>query len=339
MDSDATRWRKPGGGMAVGRADILRQRHVIRRAARDYLDAKGYLQIDAPLLVRGTTPDPAVESFRVGADRYLCTSTEYQMKRLACGGFDAVYSLTQNFREGDSVGPLRNPEFTMLEWGRVGVELARIEEDAEGFILAAMQALGLGTSLSYAGRRIDMSPPWERLSVADAIAREIGRLFHGFDLENCRSAAEALGITIHGSWAEDRDFLFSLVMTEIQPRLGSSRPIFLRDWPFYETTSARARADELIADRSELFIGGIEIADGFAAQADAQIQEMLFEHALARRKAAGQPTVELDQRYLEAMRGTDLFGAGMALGFDRIVMLLTGQTHIRNVLAFAWDEL
>ena len=337
MGNDETRWRQPIAGSDLTRAEVLRRRHTIRKAVRGYLDDQGYLEIDAPLLVRGTTPDPAVESFRVG-DRYLVTSTEYQMKRLAAGGFERLYSLTQNFRVGDG-GSFRNPEFTMLEWGRVGVALDRIEADAEGFVAAAMAALGLSETLVYQGCSIDMRTPWERLSVAEAIERVTGFGFAQFDAENCRGALIATAVAIQPEWADDRDFLFSLLMTHIQPRLGESRPVFIRDWPFYETTSARQRDDGMTADRSELLIAGIELSDGFGALADADMQLYLFQHALARRGANGQLPVDLDGKYLEAMRETSMFGAGMALGFDRLVMLLTDQAHIRNVLALEWEEL
>ena len=323
------------GGLT--RAEILRRRAAIRQAVRGYLDGEGYVEIDTPLLVRGTTPDPAVESFPVG-DRYLVPSAEFQLKRLAIGGVQQLYSLTQNFRPGD-ISPVRNPEFTMVEWGRVGAPVSRMEADAEAFVTAAMGRLGLGDTLDYGGHTIDMRTPWERLSVSDAIRRLTGAPFPRFDLSSCRQAVEAAGLAIQPEWAEDRDFLFSLLMTHIQPGLGTGRPVFLREWPFYETTSAKASEDGQTADRSELFVAGVELADGFAALADAEMQTMLFQGALARRAANGQAAVTLDERYLDAMRVDPPFGAGMAMGFDRLVMLLTGQTEIRNVLAFAWDEL
>ena len=128
-------------------------------------------------------------------------------------------------------------------------------------------------------------------------------------------------------------------MDEIQPRLGRDRPVFLREWPLYETTSAAAGADGRTSDRSELFIAGIELSDGFAAVADADVQMHFFQLAAERRAAQGLPPVQLDEKYVAAMRGQSLFGAGMAMGFDRLVMLLTDQPRIDTVLAFGWDEL
>ena len=336
-DGDALRWRRPIAGSGLSRMEVLKRRHLIRRAVRSYLDEAGYIEIDAPLLLRGTTPDPAVESFEVDG-RYLATSTEYPMKRLVAGGFERLYSLTQNFRRGDG-GRFRNPEFTMLEWGRIGIGMRAIEADVEGFTLRSMESLGLGTVLSYGGRHIDMSPPWERLSVAQAIERTTGVAVNGFELAACLRAVEASGMIVREDWAENRDFLLSLLLEHVQPRLGLERPVFVHDWPLYQTTSAAAGEDATLADRSELLIAGIEISDGFSGLTDAALQEQFFGYALHRRHEEGQLSVELDAKYLAAMRLGAPYGAGMALGFDRLVMLLTDQSEIGNVLALGWDEL
>lgn len=335
-DNDALRWRQPIEGSSQSRMDILRRRHIIKKAVRTYFDAQGFTEIDAPLMVTGTTPDIAVESFEIG-DRYLATSTEYQMKRLAIGGLEKLYSLTQNFREGDG-GAFRNPEFTMLEWGRVGEKMDAIERDAENLVTAAMHALGLGDTLSYGDQNIDMATPWERLPVIKVIERITGVAMPDFGAASCTKALTAAGVEIRQEWMAHDDFLFSLLMDHIQPQLGRSKPLFVTDWPIHQTTSAQQDADTLLAVRSELFIGGVELSDGFGGLADAGMQAQFFHFMQARRQQEGQKQVSVDQNYLQAMQLGTPYGAGMAMGFDRLVMLLTDQAHIRNVLAFAWDE-
>ena len=336
--NDALRWRQPVTPEGPSRMEILRQRHIIRRAMRAYLDQQEFLEIDTPLLVRGASPDIAVESFSVG-DRYLVSSTEYQLKRLAVGGFTRIYSLTQNFRPGDK-SQYRNPEFTMLEWGRVGGDMRQIENDLEAMVASALEQLHLPSTINYQGRMIDLGRPWERLPVLAAIERITGVPMNDFDLDSCRKAASAAGMEIRPSFAEDRDFLFSLLMDFIQPQLGIERPIFLTEWPMFQSTSAGADpSDPTLANRSELFIGGIEISDGFAGLANVELQTHLFNYALALRAKEGQDIVALDEKYLTAMRLGSPYGAGMALGFDRLVMLLTNQSQINSVLAFGWDEL
>ena len=335
-DSDALRWRTPSSNGRISRMETLRRRHLIKRAVRDYFDNQNFIEIDAPLLVNGTTPDIAVESFAV-QDRYLATSTEYQMKRLAIGGFEKIYSLTQNFREGDT-GTYRNPEFTMLEWGRVGVKMTAIEQDAENLTRAAMQALELPDILKYQGVEVDMRGPWQRLSVSEAIERETKVAIKDFSAESCIRALEAAGVDIRSDWIEHGDFLFSLLMDHIQPQLGRDRPTFLTDWPIHQTTSAQQDDRTRLAVRSELFIAGVELSDGFGGLADPHLQMWFYEFMAARRRHENQGSVTLDQRYLDALKLGAPYGAGMALGFDRLIMLLTDQPTIKNVLAFAWDE-
>jgi len=336
-ESDQIRWRKPLNSNGTSRIDVLKQRHIIRKAVREYLDNEDFIEIDSPLLVRGTTPEVGVESFAVG-DHYLATSTEYQMKRLAIGGFKKIYSLTQNFRPGD-LSTYRNPEFTMLEWGRVGEPMSKIEEDAENFTLSAMAKLDLPETITYQGHKVDMRKPWERISVSKAVHRITGASIDDFELSSFRKAVEAAGITVREQWAEDYDFLFSVLMDYVQERLGFEKPVFLCDWPMFQTTSAKGKDDGKTAERSELFIAGVEVGDGFAGLIDASLQATLFENALKTRKKNNQPAVELDYKYLAAMRSGAPSGAGMAIGFDRLVMVLTDQPCIKNVLTLGWDEL
>ena len=336
-DSDAMRWRTRDA-QGRTRMETLWQRHTVKKAIRDYLHAQNFIEIDAPVLVRGTTPDVALESF--GTDgRYLVTSTEYQIKRLEVGGFDRIYTLAQNFRRGDSDGVTRNPEFTMLEWARVGQSLATIEADVEAFTRWAHLALG-GTGIcGFGAHRVDIAAPWERLTVAQAVLRAVGVALPDFSLAAIRGAVAAAGVKIQAAWQDDVHFLFAVLMSTIQPSLGCVRPVFVRDWPAFETSSAQPIAGGDRVDRSELFIAGVEVADGFASLTDPDLQERGFAQHLARRAQAGKPDVALDQAYLAALRAGLPSGAGMALGLDRLVMVLTDRADIRQVLAFAWDEL
>lgn len=336
IDSDGMRWRRRNA-QGHTRMATLWKRHAIRRAVRDYMDGEGFIEIDTPLLVHGTTPDATIQSFSVG-DRYLITSSEYQIKRLEVAGFDRTYTLTQNYRRDDGEGPYRNQEFTMLEWARVGQSLAMIEADAEQMTLAAHKVLGGTGKIVYQGRAIDLTPPWDRLSVADAIERYAGAKLPDFSLNSIRAAAMQAGIAAKEAWRDDISFLFSLLMDHIQPSLGLERPVFVCDWPAFETSSAQEKAGREVAERSELFIAGVEISDGFPSLTDYERQKQTFAHQLERRRADKTPTVALDEAYLKAMRAGLPRGAGMALGFDRLVMVLTDQADIRSVLAFAWDE-
>lgn len=332
---DGMRWRKRDA-KGRSRMDVLWQRHAIRRAVRDYMDGEGFIEIDTPLLVHGTTPDAMIQSFAVG-DRYLITSSELQLRRLEVGGFERVYSFTQNYRHDDGEGPTRNPEFTMLEWVRVGEDLATIERDTENVVLAAHKALGGMGRITYQDKDIDLTLPWDRLTVADAIRKITGAALPDFSLESITAAVTTAGITVQDNWKGDIYFLFSLLIDHIQPSLGLTRPVFMQDWPAFETSSALEKAGA-VAARSELFIGGLEISDGFPSFTDYARQKETFEFQQQRRRHNKIPTVGLDAAYLDAMREGLPPDTGMALGFDRLVMVLTDSADIRSTLAFAWDE-
>lgn len=335
-DHDENRWARPLRG-GTSRGELLLKRHVIRQAVRAWLDAEDFVEIDAPLLVRGTTPDAAIESFAVG-DRYLSTSTEFQIKRLAAGGLERIYTLTQNFRQGD-LGPLNNPEFTMLEWARVGAALDVIERDAEAFVLRAARSVGWDDAVDFNGHRIDLQSPWRRLTVRDALSQSTGETLDDFGLASLQRAARRLSIDFTAATAEDPAFIFSVLISRVQSTLGFDKPVFLCDWPAFQTSSAPIKAGQDVSERSELIIGGIELADGFPSLIDHDRQQQAFNEQLRRRAANGQPNVALDHCYLGMLARGLPAGAGMALGFDRLVMVLTGQTEIAPVLAFAWDEL
>lgn len=337
MSDDKHRWRRPD---ALGRTrmEALRQRHLIKRAVRDYLHGEGFLEIDVPLLVRGTTPDAEVESFSVTDGWYLSTSAEYQIKRMEIGGFDRIYTLTQNFRRGDA-GRYRNPEFTMLEWARVGASLVEIEQDMEQIVWLAHQSLGGRGDLAYQGRSVDIKPPFARMSVKEAVRQATGAALEDFSAPCFARAIRAAGIGVHDMEGKDAPVLFSLLMDFVQERIGFDRPVFVQEWPSFQTSSAVAGAMDNCVERSELFIAGVELSDGFPSLCGADRQRKAFQEQQERRKILGKSLVVLDQAYLAAMEAGMPQGAGMAMGFDRLVMVLTDRADIASVLAFGEGEL
>ena len=182
---------------------------------------------------------------------------------------------------------------------------------------------------------------WERLSVREALERHLWvSPDECFSLASMRAETERLGLEIPAGYRDDAVDLLTVLLDRAQPKRGTRVPTFLVDWPSSLTTSAPPRAGAPhVAERSELFIACVEVADGFPFLRDAALQARLFEESNARRLAAGRMPVRLDTRYVGALRGALPPGAGMAMGVDRLVMVLTGEDDIRNVLAFAWDEL
>ena len=338
-DGDALRWRRPAE--SPSRMDTLWSRQAILRAIRGYFFDEGFLEVQAPLLVKGACPDAHLEPLRAGADAYLTTSTEYQLKRMIVGGFDKVFTLTQNFRGAD-VGGRHNPEFTMLEWARTHASLEDIERDAEALVKRAFRAIHHDTkSLRWSGHEVAIDAPWERLTVREALARHLG-IHAASDLSpaSLRSEVARLRLDVPPSFLDDDAMLVSYLLDAMQPHLGAPAPTFLCEWPSFMTSSAALLGDApALADRSELLIAGLELSDGFPSLRDPDLQARLFDRENARRRDEGRAQVALDERYLAALREGIPPGAGMALGIDRLVMILTGREQIRDVLALAWDEL
>lgn len=316
------------------RLEALRARHKIIQVLRSFLDDAGFLEAQTPLLVPGTCPDVALNSFQVGAD-YLVTSTEYQIKRLIAGGFPAVYTLGPNFRPGD-FGPRHNPEFTMLEWGQAGASLDIIEAHAEAMIRAAWGAVGC-PEVVFEGRTIAIDQPWPRVRVQDVLEGLLDRPLASFNLEDLQEASAHWSMP--DSFRADAHDLVSYLLAEAEAKLGTPVPMWVVDWPAFMTASAPPHPNkEGVVLRSELYMGGLELADGFPFLTDARLQAKLFEAERLRRQERQLPPVTPDLRYLQALEQGLPIGAGMALGVDRLVMVLTRASHLQAVMAFGWED-
>lgn len=249
------------------------------------------------------------------------------------GGFDKVFTLTKNFRAGEQT-KRHNPEFTMLEWARLNSDLEQIENDAVCFVTKIAAEMNLD-EMSYNGYACAIAAPWDKITVKELLG------LSDFSLQSFQDAARRESISLRPGQENDIVFLFTVLLGQVEKELGTKKPVFVRDWPIFLTSSAAETIDshgEKIVERSELFIAGLEISDGFPFMRDHKRQQETFRDQNARRGSEGLPPVEIDHFYLDMMSNGLPQGAGMALGFDRLVMLMTGQNDIRHVLPYAWDE-
>ncbi|MFO0590478.1 MAG: amino acid--tRNA ligase-related protein [Polyangiaceae bacterium] len=335
---DGLRWRSFGA--RPSRMRLLQQRYVMTRAIRQYFHGQGFIEIQPPLLVKGTCPDPCMRPFVVD-DHYLSTSTEYQLKRLLVGGFEKIFSLTQNFRKEDK-GVNHNPEFTMLEWARAFEPLEAVEADAAELVRSAVEATSPGQEvLHFRGHVVRVrGVPWDHLTVREAFRQHLGiDVSEDFSLLSLKREIERIRLPIPKAFLSDRHALVSLLLDIVSPKLGCDVPLFLRDWPSFMTSSAKDSRASGVVERSELFIGGLEISDGFPALQDPKAQRRHFNSAQEQRAEQGLDTVTLDETYLKSIAQGLPPAAGMALGFDRLTMVILDEADITRVLPFAWDEL
>lgn len=323
------------------RLSMLWARSRAARAVREAFEEWGFVEIDAPRLV--TTPGLEVHIDAIAAgEGYLATSPEPQMKRLLAAGLERVYALGPCFRGGES-GDFHNPEFSMLEWYRGWSDLEAIIADTEA--LVSRVAVAVTGTTRVPGRRkqgeIDVAPPWERIPVLEAMTAYAGVALRGGEsAEELARALDAAGIDPRGATAWD-DLFYTAFVDRVEPALARKpHPVLLIDWPAELAALARKKpgAPHLV-ERAEVYAGGLELANGFGELTDAAEQRARFEADQRSRAARGLPVYPIDERLLAALEEGIPPAGGMALGFDRLVMLVTGAERLRDVAAFVWDEL
>jgi lysyl-tRNA synthetase class 2 len=336
----------PGPGTEVARLPRARMARLEERgralaALRAFFADAGFLEVETPLLVPSPGLEIHLEAVPAGAG-YLITSPEYQMKRLLAGGFERIYQVCRCFR-GSERGPHHAGEFTMVEWYRGYAELDAIAADVEALVAHVCRAVH-GRAVARVGadaREIDVAPPWPRLTVSGAMRRWAGVEVAGDEPAAALAAAvRAAGIAIAPDAAWD-DAFFAAFLARVEPAIAAlDRPLLLEDWPApLAALARRTDADPRIAHRFEAYVGGLELANAFGELTDPAEQRARFLDDLRIRAARGRASYPIDEKLLAALAEGLPPSAGVALGFDRLVMLATGAPSIDQVLAFTADEL
>lgn len=342
-DGDA--YPSPGAEVSrLGRTRLARleARARVMAALRGFFAERGFLEVDTPLMVPSPGLEVHLRAVPAGAGQWLITSPEYQMKRLLAAGLERIYTVCKCFR-GDEHGRHHSAEFTMLEWYRAWAGWEDILADTEGLVAAAARAVAGAPVIEAGGRRIDVSPPWARMTVAEAMERFAGVVITGAeDAAELAARVRAAGVEPGAATAWD-DVFYTAFVERVEPALAGpafDRPVVLVDWPAPLAALARRKpgAPHLV-ERFEAYVGGIELCNAFGELTDAAEQRARFEEDLAARAARGLPRYPVDEKLLAALDEGLPPCAGIALGVDRLVMLVTGAAHIREVLAFASDEL
>ncbi len=311
---------------------VLVQRAAMLARMRGYFAGERVLEVQTPLLARAAISDPAIESIAVqprpGPRQFLQTSPEYPMKRLLAAGVGDCYQVCPVFRDGES-GRLHSPEFTMIEWYRLGFGVAELQRDVDRLLRAAT-----------AGLR-DFAPA-RAVTYREAIANHCDLDVRTATPADITTVLERYGIRPVAVAGWDRDAWLDLLMGAlVGPALGRDAPVFVRDYPASQAALACLHTDadgETVAERFELYIDGVELANGFRELGDAREQRQRFERDLAERRAHGQAENPLDERLLAALAHGLPDCAGVALGFDRLVMVALGLPDMASAASFADDR-
>ncbi|MGD2011453.1 MAG: EF-P lysine aminoacylase EpmA [Desulfobacterales bacterium] len=294
----------------------LRLRARIIRTVRQFFTEHDYLEVETPIRIPAPAPEAHIDAQPSGS-WFLQTSPELCMKRLLAAGYPRIFQICKCFRRNER-GGRHLPELTLLEWYTAGTNYNGMMAQCEALIGSVARVAGSGDMLRYQGQRIDLTPPWPRLTVAEA-----------FDRLSSVSVEEAL--------KENR---FDEVMgLDIEPQLGIDKPVFLYDYPAACGALARLKPEDCrLAERFELYIGGLELCNAFTELTDPTEQRLRFEEERKMRRLAGKSVTPMPAKFLSALKEMPA-AAGNALGIDRLVMLFADTTEIDDVVAFTPEEL
>jgi len=298
----------------LGKNLILRARII--QTVRNFFIDRGYLEVETPSRIPAPAPEAHIDAQESG-DWFLQTSPELCMKRLLASGFTHIFQICKCFRMNER-GHLHIPELTMLEWYLADATYLELMEECEALIRFVANSSGPGSLIQFQGNNIDLSEPWERLRVSDAFVR-----YASLPIEQALS----------------EDLFDEMIGLEIEPRLGLEKPVFLYDYPANHGALARRKPGSPdIVERFELYIGGMELCNGFTELTDPKEQRKRFEEEIQFRKSAGKRSYPMPETFL-----TDLQfmpdAAGNALGLDRLVMLFADAAKIDDVLTFTPENL
>lgn len=303
--------------MRIPRHHNLILRASVIQAVRQYFIDNGFLEVDTPHRIPANAPEEHIEPY-ASAAWYLHTSPEMCMKRLLCRGTGKIFQICRCWRR-DERGARHLSEFTMLEWYRPDACYLELMRDCEGLLAHLVARFGRDGGVRFQGRLIALDSGSQRITVADA--------FRDFGMTDMHLAVR------DGSFDE-------VVVERIEPALAhSDRPVVLMDYPADMAALARLKtSDPSVAERFELYVGGLELANGFSELNDATEQRRRFRQANERRIQAGVPPLPLPEPFLEELPAMPL-SAGIALGIDRLVMILADAGRIDDVVAFTPEEL
>jgi lysyl-tRNA synthetase class 2 len=307
-------------------SELMKARHDFIKLIRDFFYLHGYLEVETPNLMRTAAPDPNIEPLKVYIDDkgpfFLHTSPETGMKKLLRLGHERIFQVCKVYRVEEHE-EIHNTEFTMLEWYREGTYFDAMNE-VEDLISSVVDHFPTAD-----GRRF--TRPWQVYDLAELFIKETGINPFEFDREALFLGMQGkgfMGIDQKDTW---NDLFFKLFIQEVEPRIPKEAPYFIKDWPLSVSTMAK-RKDANRVERFELYINGLEIANGYTELLDTTEQRQRFAKDNSERTASGKQTFVIDEEFLTALGKLEGPYAGVSIGVDRLLMALLGKKRIEDVM-------
>lgn len=316
---------------------------------REFFKTRDFHEVETPLLVKSPGTEPYLEVFETeikfaegDAERaFLLTSPEYAMKKLLVAGLKNIFQICKSFRNGEGRSSKHNHEFTILEYYRAGVDYTKLMTDLEEMVeFLSSEIRGQRSELIYQGQSIDLTAPWPRVTVAEAFQKWVGisadQLLNRDELVK---TAQEKGYQVDDSttWEQAYNQLF---LNEIEPNFPADKPIFIYEYPISQAALSRPKKEDArFAERFELYIAGIEIGNAFSELTDATEQERRFKLELKEREELGKTKFDLDEDFINALKTGMPESAGIAIGVDRLIMLLADVESIQETMWFPVSEI
>lgn len=299
----------------------LKKRAKILARIRRFFAERSILEVETPIFSPASVTDPHIHSISakvIGKHCYLQTSPEYAMKRLLCAGIGSIYQICKAFRQ-DETGDIHNPEFTLLEWYRLGFDHHDLMNEVDKLLQEVLQ-----------------TQPADQYTYAEIFLEYLGINPHTAEIETLKQAGKDIEFT--GELNKD-GWLNLLISHCIEPYLGKNRPVFIYDFPASQAALARIRQENPpVASRFEIYYQGIELGNGFHELQATQEQRARFQRDLQYRENHGLPLISIDEQLLAALEHGLPDCAGVAIGIDRLVMLALKEKKIENVMSFEFGR-
>lgn len=298
------------------KSQVLQMRAKLIQSIRNFFIQNKFLEIETPVRIPSPAPEEHIEA--IGSDNwFLQTSPELCMKRMLAAGYPRIFQISKCFRAAER-GDKHLPEFTMLEWYVAGFDYQQLMNQCEAMLISAFKDLGIDKNIISQNKEIRLNRPWERITVTNAFLKYAP-------------------LAMQEALSQDK---FDEIMVEyIEPRLGIDSPTFIYDYPARLAALAKIKkTDTAVAERFELYINGLELANGFSELTDADEQRQRFEETLKVRATKRWAPYEMPEKFLKSIP-TMPESAGIALGIDRLMMLLAYTAKIDDVVAFTPETL
>jgi lysyl-tRNA synthetase class 2 len=323
---------------------IAKKRSQNIQKIRDFFTKNNFTEVETPIMTPIPGMEPHLTPFETKFETqhnntrklYLNTSPELQMKKLLGAKFGNIFQITKVFRNGEIGGALHNPEFTMIEWYRENANYFDLMTDCENLI----KTLAGKTQLIYQEKKIDLKTPWEKISTQELFLKYCNiNLLENKSFESFSKTAKKQNLDINACEDWD-DIYFKIFLNHIEPHLGQKTPVFVYDYPSTQAALAKKNAkNPFFAERFELYIAGIELTNAFSELIDAKEQKERLKEEQQIRKKLGKTVFDIDEEFLASLESIKIPCAGIALGVDRLIMLLLNQKSIEDVLLFPLNKL